>query len=88
MEYLQKLLFDFKMKKITMLNMVREFIQDKSGDLVYIISPLTSQLRASSRKVSVRYAGPVGIQKIIGPKSFLLYTSDKKLLLGFCSMRD
>ena len=39
LEYLQKLLFDFKMK-LSVLNKEREFFQYKSRDLVYIICPL------------------------------------------------
>ena len=34
-----------------------------SGDLVYIISPLTSQLRTSSRKVTIKYIGPLVVTK-------------------------
>ena len=33
--------------------------QYNSGDLVYIISPLTSQLRTNSRKVTIKYVGPL-----------------------------
>ena len=36
LEYLQKLLFDFKLKKLSMLNEDREFFQYKSGDIIYI----------------------------------------------------
>ena len=38
-----------------------EDFQYISGDLVYIISPLTSQLRTSSRKVTIKYVGPLVI---------------------------
>ena len=81
LEYLQKLLFDFKMKTLSMLYR-GEFFQYRSGDLVYIISSLTSQLITSSRKVSVKYVGPVLVYMIIDPKSFLLCILDGKLLLG------
>ena len=64
-----------------MLNKEREFIQYKSGDLVDIILPLTSQLRTSSRKVSVKYGGSVIVYKIIKPKSFLLSTLDRKIII-------
>ena len=49
LDYLQKTLQNFKMKQLTLLNKDREYFQYNSGDLVYIISPLTSQLRTSSR---------------------------------------
>ena len=65
-----------------MLNKDKKFFQYKSGDLVYIILSLTSQLKISSRKVSVKYVGPVVVYKIIGPKLFLLCILDGKLLLG------
>ena len=47
------------MKKLSVPNKERELFKYKSGDLVYIISPLITQLRTSSRKVSVKYVGPV-----------------------------
>ena len=39
--------------KNLMINKNHEDFQYTSGDLVYIISPLTSQLRTSSRKVTI-----------------------------------
>ena len=50
--YLHKLLQDFQMKRLALINKDREDFQYNSGDLVYIILPLTSQLRTASRKVS------------------------------------
>ena len=38
-----------------------------SGDLVYLIYPLTSQLRTASRKVAIKYVGPLVIYKIVDP---------------------
>ena len=52
------------------------------GDLVYIISPLTSQLRTNSRKIAVKYVGPVVIYKIIDPHNYLLMTLDWVTLRG------
>ena len=56
--------------------------QYTSGDLVYIISPLTSQLRTSSRKVTIKYVGPLVIYKIVDPHNYLLMTLDGKILQG------
>ena len=42
-----------------MINMDRENFQYKGGDLVYIISPLTSHLHTASCMVAIRYVGPV-----------------------------
>ena len=50
-----------------MINKDRAFFQYKSGDLVYIISPLTSQLYTASQKVTIKYVDPVVIYKIIDP---------------------
>ena len=50
-----------------MINKDRNFFQYNSRDLVYIISPLTSQLRTSSRKVALKYVGPLVVYKIIDP---------------------
>ena len=55
---------------------------DNSGDLVYIISPLTSQLRTASRKVVIKYVGPLAIYKIVDPYNYLLMTLDGKILRG------
>ena len=38
-----------------MLNKDRAFFQCNSGDLVYIISPLMSQLHTASRKEMIKY---------------------------------
>ena len=44
LQYLHKLLQDFKSKRLAMINKDRRFFQYNSGDLVYIILLLTSQL--------------------------------------------
>ena len=65
LQYLHKLLQDFKSKRLAMVNKDRTFFQYNSRDLVYIISPLLSQLHTTSRKVLIKYVGPVVIYKII-----------------------
>ena len=50
-----------------MINKYRNSFQYDSGDLVYLISPLTSQLWTSSRKVTIKYIDPLEIYKIIDP---------------------
>ena len=65
-----------------MFNNNRENFQYQGGDLVYIISPLTSQLRTNSRKISVNYIGPVVIYKIVDPHNYLLMTLDGVMLRG------
>ena len=81
-KYLQDVLFNFKSKRLAMINKDRAFFQCKGGDLVYIISPLTSQLHTTSWKVSIKYVGPVVIYKIIDPHNYLLMTLDGKFLRG------
>ena len=58
-----------------------EFFQYTSGDLVCITSSLTSQHKTSSRKESVKHAGPVLEFKIVDTKSFSLCTLDGRLLV-------
>ena len=58
----------------------RAFFQYNSGDLVYIISPVTSQLCTTSRKIMVKYVGPVVIYKTVDPHNYLLMTLDGKIL--------
>ena len=72
---------NFKAKCIALINKDREYFQYNSGDLVYLISPLTTQLRTNSRKV-VKYVGPLVIYKIIDPHNYLLMTIDGQLLRG------
>ena len=82
LEYLHKLLQDFWMKRLALINKDRDDFQYNSGDLVYIISPLTSQLRTASRKVSIEYVGPLAVYKIVDLCNYLLITLDRKLLRG------
>ena len=70
------------MKRLALINKDRDDFQFNSGDLVYIILSLTSQLRTASRKVSIKYVGPLAISKIIYPHNYLLITLDGKLLRG------
>ena len=41
-----------------------------------------SQLRTVSRKIMVKYVGPLAVYKIIDPHNYLLMTLDGKLLRG------
>ena len=69
-KYLQDILFNFKSKRLAMISKNRDFFQYKSGDVIYIISPLTSQLHTASHKVAIRYIGPVLIYKIMNPHNY------------------
>ena len=50
--------------------------------LVYLISPLTFQLRTSSRKFGVNYVGPLVVYKIVDPHNYLLMTIEGQLMRG------
>ena len=85
LHYLQNLLQDFKLKCVALINNDREYFQYNTGDLVYPISPLTTKLRTASRKVAIKYVGPLVIYKITYnylPHNYLLMTIDGKLLRG------
>ena len=82
LKYLQKVLLDFKMRQLALLNKDQEYFQYNSGDLVYLISPLTSQLRPALRKIMVKYVGPLVVYKIVDPHNYLLMSLDGKLLRG------
>ena len=82
LQYLHKLLQDFRMKRLALINNDRDFFQYNSGDLVYIISPLTSQLGTASRKVTIKYVGPLAVYEIVDLHNYLLITLDGKLLRG------
>ena len=64
------------------MNKDREYFQYNSGDLVYLISLLTTQLRTSSRKVATNYVGPLVVYKTVDPHNYLHMTIDGKLLRG------
>ena len=81
-KYLQDILFNFKSRRLAIINKDRENFQYKGGDLVYIISPLTNQLRTASQKVAIKYAGSVVVYKIIDPHNYLIMTLDRKILRG------
>ena len=65
-----------------MINKDRSVFQYNSGDLGYILSPLSNQMYTASRKVMIKYVRPVVIYKIIDPQNYLLRTSDSKILRG------
>ena len=79
LKYLHKLLQDFKSKRLAMINKDKTFFQYNSGDLVYIITLLMSQLCTTSRKVKITYVGQVVIYKIIDPHNYLLMALDGKI---------
>ena len=73
-KYLQDITFNFKSHWLAMINNDSENFQYKGGDLIYIISPLTSQLRTNSQKKAVKYVGSVVVYKIVDPHNYLLMT--------------
>ena len=82
LQYLQNLLKNFRRKCVALINKDREYFQYNIGDLVYLISPLTTRLRTASRKVAIKYVGPLVIYKIADPHNYLLMSLDGKLLQG------
>ena len=82
LKYLLNTLQNLKAKCIALINKDREYFQYNPGDLVYLISPLTSQLRTNSRKVSIKCVGPLVIYKIIDCHNYLLMTIDGQLMRG------
>ena len=82
LKYLHEILQNFKSKRIALINKNRTFFQYNSGDLVYIISPLTSQLHTALRKIMIKYVGPIVVYKIIDLHNYLLMMLDGKLLRG------
>ena len=71
-------------QRLALMNKDRNYFQYNSGDLEYIISPLTSQLRTTSRKITIKYVGLLTVYKIVDPHNYLLITLDGKLLRGLC----
>ena len=88
LKYLHNLLQYFKSKRIAMINKDRAFFQYNSRDLVYIISPLTSQLCTASRNIMIKYVRPIVVYKIVDPHNYLLMTLDGKLYKDYSNMKD
>ena len=82
LQYLHRVLQDARTKRLALMNKERDYFQYNSGDLVYIISPLTSQLRTASRKITIKYISPLAVYKIVDPHNYLPITPDGKLLRG------
>ena len=82
LDYLQNMLQNVKMKCLALLNRDREYCQYNSGDLVYLISSLTTQLKTSSQKVAIKYVGPLVVYKTVDPHNYLLMKIDAKWLRG------
>ena len=82
LKYLHELLQNFKSKRLAMNSEDRAFFQYNSGDLVFIISLLTSQLRTVSRQVMIKCVGPILIYKNIDPHNYFLLTLDGNILRG------
>ena len=82
LKYLQNMLQNLKAKCIALINKDREYFQYNPGDLVYLISPLTTQLRTNSRKISIKYVGPLVIYRIVDPHNYLLMTIEGQLMRG------
>ena len=81
-KYLQDILFNFKSQRLAMINKDRQNFQYRGGGLVYIISPLTSQLRTPSQNIAIKYVGQVVVDKIIDLHNYLLMMLDGKILRG------
>ena len=81
-KYLQDILFNFKSRRLAVINKDRENFQYRGGDLVYIISPLTSQLCTASHKEAIKYVGPVVVYKTVESHNYLIMTLDGKILRG------
>ena len=82
LQSLYNVLQEAKTKRLALMNKGRDYFQYNSGDLVYMISPLMSQLRTASRKIALKYVGPLTIYDIIDPHNYLLITLNGKLLRG------
>ena len=80
LKYLHELLQNFKSKRLAMIKTELSF--SISGNLVYIILPLTSQSHTASRKLMIKYIGPIVLYKIIDLHNYLLMTLDRKSLRG------
>ena len=47
-----------------------------------MISPLSSQLHTTSRKIIIKYVRPIEVYKIVDLHNYFLMTLDGKILMG------
>ena len=79
LQYLHRLLQDFKSKRLAMINIDKTF----SNIIAEIHNFITHKsIATASRKVMIKYVGPVVIYKIIDPYDYLLMTLDGNILRG------
>ena len=88
LKYLHEIIQNFKSKRLVVINKDRMFFQYNSGDLVYMISPLTSQLWTASRKVMIKYVELIVVYKIIDPHNYLLNEFRQKNLARIIWARE
>ena len=79
LKYFHELSQNFKSKRIAMINKDRTFFKYNSGDLIYIMSSLTSQLHTAWIKIMIKYVEPIVVYKIVDPHNYLLMTLDWKI---------
>ena len=78
-----KWLFDLETDRdIKIMETYKEYYMQLGKRLQYTISPLTSQLRTVSRKITIKYMGLLTVYKIVDPHNYLLITLDGKLVRG------
>ena len=82
LQYLHNILQEAKSKRLALMNKNRDYFQYNTGDVAYIISPLMSQLRTASRKVAIKYVGPLTLYKNYRPSQLAINHFDGKLLRG------
>ena len=80
LQYLHKVLQEARTKRLALMNKDRDYFQYNSGGFAYIISPLTSQLRTTSKKITIKYVSLFAVYIIVVPHNYLLITLDGKLL--------
>ena len=71
-KYLQDILFNFKSRRLALINMDRESFWYNQ----------TSQLCTALHKVAIKYVGPVVVYKIIDPHNYLIMTLDGNIPRG------
>ena len=81
LRYLQDILQQFKSKHLAMINNNHKDYQYNSvRSSITLYHPLPVSLEQNSRKVTIKYIGPLVIYKIMDPHNYLLMTLDGKIL--------
>ena len=78
--YIQRIVQDYRLQQLDMINKDKSKTQYKPEVLVYLILHKTSLLKTSSRKFKAIYIGPLEVNKVIDKFQYFWMDNEGKIL--------